>query len=73
MKNRIDSPLAITLFETLLDRLGDAELNRLHAAIEEHKTKYPRTIQKLMEQAFAGTTLSIIEDEWAYRNQDLRD
>lgn len=69
MNNNYTSPLAIELFETLLDSITDEQLNKLHDAITDYKGRYPRSLHSLMQQAFSGTTITLIEEEWAYRNQ----
>lgn len=65
------SKLAVELFETLIDQISDAELNRMHAVIENYKQRSPFSYNALMKKPFSQNIIEMIEDNWAYRNTQL--
>lgn len=64
-----DSPLAISMFEKYFDEISDAELERLHAEIENLKKNKRGTYDSLVKQPFSSTIFAMIQDEYGYRNQ----
>lgn len=63
--------LASRLFERLIDGLGDNELERMHNEIAALKKNASRTYLNLKTQPFSKDIIEMIEDEYAYRQQDL--
>ena len=69
MNKNIRVPLAYILFETLIEDSSDRVLNEMYDDLIDYKTKYLRTYNGLRRVPFVRDLFSIIEDQWAYRNQ----
>jgi hypothetical protein len=69
MNKNIRVPLAYRLFETLIEDSSDRVLNEMYDDLIDYKTKYLRTYNSLRRVPFVRDLFSIIEDQWAYRNQ----
>jgi hypothetical protein len=53
----------------MIENCSDRDLNELYENLIEYKTQYFRTYQGLRKVPFIRDLFSIVEDQWAYRNQ----
>lgn len=63
--------LAHSLFENLIDKIGDKDLEEMVSVLKNYHAQYPQSYKNLKQIPFVQDLFDIIQDQLAYRNQEI--
>ena len=68
-KTQIKTMLSERLLGKVIENSTDVDLEQAYKELEEYKNKYPRTFQSLNSHPFISDLISMIDEQYRYRNQ----